>query len=426
MGIPLTPGAPVIGKKFYQGRQNYVQDLRKKINEENQNVIYLLGPRRIGKTSIVKEYFKQQNENASDRGIYLYFYCAGIKSIFEFYDKINSQLVSELGKTSGINKFSLLTLRMSSWMSKFANVTRQTIKKINVEELGIELNDPDKRESYKKLVNTLKDEFINLLKKFEMERVVLGFDEVPEVIQAILKNDKRGAEEVNLWLEHFREIRQSESEENKVQMILFGSVNMKLSLEKLGMSNIVNDSNSIDVGPLSPEHVKGLFWELTEELAIKSFIENKAIVFQFLDDKFKHCSPWAIQNFVNEYLKLSTQSLEEGLKEAYLKLFDVTGGPRYFNERLSKYYDDMNIKKVKTIIKFIVTKQVRDNLFGIDMDVIYKNFKSEHESDWEEFRKVMDILILDNIVTRKKEQILILNTVEQNFWYERLVGDHKL
>ena len=261
-----------------------------------------------------------------------------------------------------------------------------------------------------------------------MERVVLGFDEVPEAIHTILKqNEERGIKEINLWLEHFREIRQTEDRKTKIQMILFDSVNMKLSLEKIGMSNVVNDGNTIDIAPLSIKDVQGLFWALTEDQEVSEFFENKPKIEQFLKAHFTYSSPWAVQNFISEYVKLKEKTgLEQDTKEAYLKLFDIKGGPRYFNERLKKYYEDIEVQKVKHILKYIVSKHIDEGVESLDIREIHKNFHEKFGGSWEAFKGIIDILTLDNILMRKIDHYLIQNTVEKNFWYQQLVGPCKL
>jgi hypothetical protein len=428
MSLPLTPGDPVSGEKFYKGRLIYVDSLKTKINKENQSVIYLLGPRRIGKTSIIKEYFKQQNEDTNHDGIYLYFYCASVTNIVEFYNYVNEQIAKELKKVGEISKFQEVTLRIGTKFHQFRNSIRSALKKVNVKEVGIELNDPKEWDAYKEMVGKLKIEFLELIAKFEMERVVLGFDEVPEAIQNILKaNKERGEKEIKLWLEHFREIRQVNSSQGKIQMILFGSVNMKLSLERIGMTNVINDGNNIDVEPLSIEDVQTMFWELSDNQKINEFFDNKHMLDHFLHTNFTYSSPWAVQNFVSEYTKLTVKTkIEQDIKDAYLKLFDISNGPRYFNERLSKYYQASEIKQAKHILTFIVSTHVDGGVESIDVKDIHGNFKATFAGSWEDFKIIMDILTLDNILVRKVDHYLIQNTVEKNFWYQQLVGPCKI
>ena len=428
MSIPPTLGGPAVGDKFYSGRQTYVDELVGKINTEGQEAVYLLGPRRIGKTSIVKEYFRQRNTDDKDEGVYLYFYCAEATNIVEFYNTINDQLVKELKEAGEIKKIQELTLRLGTTGDKFANAIRKTIKEIGVEKLfSLKLHDPDKWENYKNHVNKLKDEFIALLGLFKMKRIVLGFDEIPEAIQTILKEDhERGAREIHLWLEHFREIRQTGH--SKVHMILFGSVNVKLTLERLEMTNLVNDGNSIDVSPLNTADSQKLFWELVEGQKVEELIKNRKFVESFLKEKFIHSSPWSIQNFVNQFVRLKDKTdIETDLKESYLRLFDIQGGPRYFRERLKKYYLEEQIPKLEHIIEFIVRQQVDGKQEPVDLKEIFENYKTKFEgSEWKDFKVIFDILMLDNILARKAEHYYVQNTVEKHFWYQQFVGPCKL
>jgi hypothetical protein len=427
MSMILTLGGPATGKKFYPGRQIYVDELVAKLNTEGQEAIYLLGPRRIGKTSIVKEYFRQRNIDNNDEGAYLYFYCAEVTNIVEFYNTVNDQIVKELKQAGDINKFQELTLRLGTTVDGFANSIRLALKKFTIKGNGVELNDPKEWEIYKDHVNKLKDEFIALLGKFGMKRIVLGFDEVPEAIQTILKERKDiGVKEIHLWLEHFREIRQAGTV--KVQMILFGSVNVKLTLENLGLTNLVNDGNTIDVLPLNTADSQKLFWELVEGQKIEDLIKNNKFVDSFLKDKFTHSSPWAVQNYVNEYIKLKEKTdLDTDLKESYLKLFDIQGGTRYFRERFKKYYGTDEISKIEHIITFIVSRQIDGKQERVDVKEIFENYKAKfQDSEWKDFKVILDILMLDNIIVRKVDHYSVQNTVEKNFWYQQFVGHCKL
>lgn len=425
--MTLTLGGPATGEKFYPGRQSYVDELVTKLNTDGQEAIYLLGPRRIGKTSIVREYFRQRNTDAKDEGVYLYFYCAEATNIVEFYNMVNDQLVQELKGLEKVNRFQALTLRLGTKVDDWKNSIRKSVKKVNAKEIGIELNDPKEWEIYKDHVNKLKDEFTALLGKFDMKRIVLGFDEVPEAIQTILNERKEvGEKEIHLWLEHFREIRQTGT--TKVQMILFGSVNVKLTLENLGLTNLVNDGNTIDVLPLNTTDSQKLFWELVEGQKIEEFIKNNKFVDSFIREKFTHSSPWAVQNYVGEYSKLKEKSdLDTDLKESYLKLFDIQGGPRYFRERFKKYYKEDQILKIEHIITFIVGSQVDGKQEKVDVNKIFENYKVKFEgSEWKDFKVILDILMLDNVIARKVDHYFVQNTVEKHFWYQQFVGPCKL
>jgi hypothetical protein len=425
--MSLTLGGPATGEKFYSGRQTYVDELMAKINKEGQEAVYLLGPRRIGKTSIVKEYFRQRNTDDKDDGVYLYFYCAEVTNIVEFYNSVNEQIIKELKQAGEINKFQELTLRLPTQMDSFKSSILTTIKKIDIKGNGIELHDPKAWDIYQNHVNKLKDEFMTLLGKFGMKRIVLGFDEVPEAIQTILKQRKDiGVKEIHLWLEHFREIRQTGT--TQVQMVLFGSVNVKLTLESLGLTNLVNDGNAIDVLPLNTDDSQKLFWELVHGQKIDDLIKNNKFVDSFLEEKFTHSSPWAVQNYVNEYIKLKDKTdLDTDLKESYLKLFDIQGGPRYFRERLKKYYIDEQISKIEHIIAFIVSKQIDGKQERVDVKEVLENYKEKFQGgEWKDFKVILDILMLDNILARRVDHYYVQNTVEKNFWYQQFVGPCKL
>ena len=418
MAIPHTTGGEATGEAFYEGRRPYVNELGSKIDDSKDNLILILGPRRIGKTSIVKQFFEERNENTDDPGVYIYI--PKIENLVDFYKKSIEEIQKSLKENGKHKKFQ--DLIRGSRVKEAIGAVQEKIEKISVAGYGVTVKDTDKWKEYTSLVATLKEEFISLILAFEKKKVVLGFDEVPEAIQHLLKN-ATGQDEVELWLEHFREIRHSTGLKDIVNLILFGSVNMKLTLEKIGQTKGVNDAFNITIKLLSPKEVKELFWDLVDTLKFKILEDNKDLVDPFLDKMFAHSSPWAIQNFLDKFESPSTkEKINDALKLAYMELFDVIGGVRSVAERLGIYHKPDDVKAIKAILKFIVQKHLDDKIEVISDKTLFAWTKKELKVDRERHHELVDILLLDNMANREAGGYSIKNTVERYFWYERLVG----
>jgi len=314
MTILHTVGAEATGKAFYKGRQSYVDELKEKVETSPENLVLILGPRRIGKTSVVKEYFRQGNQNENDKGIYIYIYVSKIQNLVDFYQMAIQEIKNALIENSANKKFNFFTLKRSLQTS--IDAIQKRIGEVSIAGYGLKFNPLDEWERYVGLLNTLKDEFISILKEFG-EKVVLGFDEVPEGVSYLI-NNPRGAEEIDIWLEHFRLMRHKEETKSQVKLILFGSVNMKLTLEKIGKSKVINDPYIMEIQPLNTKQAKELFWDLVDTLKLQSLLNEKDLVNQFIEGMFTHSSPWSIQNFLDKYKSCNHEKpIIENLKQSY-------------------------------------------------------------------------------------------------------------
>lgn len=427
MVLKHTTGGEATGRAFYQGRHHYVELLKEKVDDSNDNLILILGPRRIGKTTIVKQFFLEQNQDQNDSGIYIYIYIPKINDLVEFY-KVAINGIERVMKENGGNK-KFLSFTTKSSIQKTIGSIMDRIGEISIAGYGLKVNKVDEWEKYVSLLSTIKDEFITIITEMEKDKVVIGFDEVPEAIQYLLSKDKeKGKEEVEIWLEHFREMRHCSELVDKINLILFGSVNMKLTLEKLGQSKVINDNFTIDINPLDIKQVKELFWDLVDTLKYNVLKSNEAKLNTFLEKMFTYSSPWAIQNFLAKFdKKKAEKDLEKSLQEAYLALFDITGGGvRYLQERLKNHYQPGELDYIKAVLKYLVKMHVEESIEIVSDDELFTELSKEDGiKDREDYQRIIDILLLDNMIYRGGSGFSVKNTVEKNFWYTRMVGSCK-
>lgn len=439
MAIAHTTGGEATGNAFFKAHEKYVIEMHQKVSDSNDNLIMLLGPRRIGKTTVVKQYFLERNEDQSDSGAYIYIYVDKVPNLFEYYRAIMNSIKTFLKAHGSKKKFMFMTF--SSTSHKLLNSALSRIKKINFGEIaGLELSSPERWKEYLDELETIKGEFVSLLNEICKEvkgDIVLGLDEIPETIQHLLKtNGNEGAKEVEILLEHLRSIRKESVVKDNLNMILFGSVNMKLTLENLGQTAAINDKFILTIEPLYYDEAQVLFWDLVDTLGYTLLEDHKKQVDEFIERKFTNCTPWAIQNYLNiinptkinraitqrtnklegeEKDKKVIEILSAKLEEAYLELFDVVGGVRYLYERLGTYYQG-NISDLKKALKILSDAHLEEGLDSIED----KEFLKRMEIDGSTYDAIIDILLLDNMIQREGTGYCMSNTVECYFWNHKL------
>lgn len=424
MSLRLTVGTDAIGDGFFHRRNVYVEKLKEKLAESDENLVLILGPRRIGKTSVVREHFDRSNKDENDPGIYIYIYLEKIDNLIDFYAKVIEEINRALREYAGQTKISQL-LTSGATIKNSIESFKQSVAEIDLGKVGaIKINSPSRWETYINKLNNLQAQFLKILLDLDSKNVVLGFDEVPETILNLLKNE-RGVDEVIIWLEHFRKMRHHEKAGSSIKMVLFGSVNMKLTLEKIKQSQLVNDRYSIEIKPLNLDEAKELFWSLQETVKLKIAQEFKPEIEKFLDGMFYYCSPWAIQNFIDLLQKNGPQSITtEGLRKAYLQLFDIMGGVRYYNERLDKYYSE-GAQSARKFLAYIVLQHLDHSQRVIEDEALFNWAKQSLQMDRTQYMAIIDILIMDCLVERESTGYVLANSVERNFWYHTLVGPCK-
>ena len=444
MAIAHTTGGEATGNAFFEAHEKYVTEMHQKINDSNDNLIMLLGPRRIGKTTVVKQYFLERNDDENDSGAYIYIYVDKVPNLFEYYRAIMKSIKTFLKAHGSKKKFLFMTF--SSTSHKLLNGALNRIKKINFGEIGgLELSSPERWKEYLQELETIKGEFVSLLNEICKEvngNIVLGLDEIPETIQHLLRtNGEEGAKEIEILLEHLRSIRKESVIKDNLNMILFGSVNMKLILENLGQTAAINDKFILTIEPLYYEEAQTLFWDLVDTLEYELLESHKDQVNEFIERKFTNCTPWAIQHYLNiinptkitraitqktkklegeEKVKKEAEVLSAKLEEAYLELFDVVGGVRYLFERLGTYYQG-NINDLKKALKILSDIHIVENRESIED----KEFSDRMGVDGQTYDDVVDILLLDNMIQREGTGYCMSNTVECHFWNHKLRNKEK-
>lgn len=350
----VTGGVPS-GEDFYEGRQKYVQELASKIEKQE---IAVIGPRRTGKTSVVKTYFESL-KNKDDR-IPLYI---NLESCSNPYDIINEIAGKLLDQKSGIKAvFQNVTEKANEWTGKLKNI-------FDTVELGSDVGVTIKlkiRQVTEQKLERLGNEFKELCGSTE-RRLVVALDEIPEAIWKYVNNgDKPGKEErirhIGILLSFFRDIRQTNKSSGNLRFIYSGSINFATTLKKLGFAEDHNDLGHFTIPFLSPSETIDVAEQLISGEKIQ--IESRDDLIEVLEKQFGRTTPYYVQLYV-EQLKNITISKPPGyrisksdLASAFQKLLNAEFGPEYFYRRIETYHPE-NKNQILKILHVIALNQTQ-------------------------------------------------------------------
>jgi hypothetical protein len=224
--------------------------------------LLLLAPRRVGKTSLLRNLELTPNDNY----VFLYNIVQSCSSVHEYYERIIENLFkSEF--TNRLNKF-------TNWGKEALADFRGSIKGINFSEAGIEFESQERTLTHKDLKT--------LLDKIQIkEKLIIVIDEFPDVLEKIHRDQGHGAAE--LFLSGCRELWQDPALDQKIQFIFTGSIGLDSLVNKLNLSDLINVLINVTVDPLSEEKAlefiefvsKKSDEEITFSDDVKSYILNK-------------------------------------------------------------------------------------------------------------------------------------------------------
>jgi hypothetical protein len=199
------------------------------------------GPRRIGKTTLLKEALRRPQEGFHP----VYVFVESVDSTDELYRKLLSALLDQ----SFVGPLSRASRRFATW-----------VKQIRIEEIGDKV-----RFGAAGDVDYLQ-EFLGFCRGLELDgRVVLMVDELPQALENILgdKSDA-GREQAVRLLQTLRDCRHDPLLEDRVQFVFAGSIGLENVAAALGASKHINDLEPLRIPPLTADEGRDF---LAQELA---------------------------------------------------------------------------------------------------------------------------------------------------------------
>jgi hypothetical protein len=286
----LPGGVPEPDELF--GREHLIQCVWDLLAGNN---IYLVAPRRFGKTGVMAHVLKRPREGFLP--VYLdvedvhdpdRFASELIAALLE-HDKLRSTLSAAKGLPSGLMDF--LTSR---------------VHKVRTDYFEVELKDL--------IHDTWKESAKALILEMEKAKDTLIFiiDEFPQFIDNIER--KHGADGARAFLEWFRSLRMKQKDRlRRFRFILGGSTGIDIILRRLEVSDKLNDCFRVPVEAISKEAAEGLLKGLAERYKLTFTPEAFTHIFELI-------SP-PVPYFL--HLLISQLILEEKLRNRDLSPQDI-------------------------------------------------------------------------------------------------------
>lgn len=237
---------------------------------EKGNHILFVAPRRVGKTSIMKDLADHPMDGYSC----IYEDIESVKSKNEFYKRLFDLLIQCLDR-SNIKKAKEL---LGRWTKRFK------ITEINKSGVKFETKEIDYESELRNIIPELAKTNV---------RTVIFLDEFAEVINK-LKTQGKQEDAIDI-LHTLREIRSDEDFSN-FTLVFAGSIGLQFVIKSIDRPKLINDLHPVETGALNEEEAAALIHQLTEKATIKFSDE----VIGYLLMKVNHLLPYYIQLMIEE------------------------------------------------------------------------------------------------------------------------------
>lgn len=262
-------GPPVTDKDYLKTRRFLVKRLKELVKDCS---VIIEAPRRYGKTSIIKELMHQEEKkDKKNRKLNTIFLeLEGEKSVQDFCFRLYGGLLVLYWGKRKID--ALQRLFGKGW-----NALAARLKKLKIPELEIELREKTRDYSFDKWKEIITP-MIAGLNAFELTTII-AFDEFPDMLMNFKKKSKDETafkdtvDDLTAWL---RSLRQSQSNDCKYRFVFCGSINLRKTLEDMGISKRINDLEPFVIPPITKEDATLLIEMLSRKYKLKIEPEGMA------------------------------------------------------------------------------------------------------------------------------------------------------
>ncbi len=344
---PKTIVGPVATGDYYFPRKEIVEEIWDEL--EKGNFILLAAPRRVGKTSVMRDIEANPREN--------------YKVTFENIQAVKSEI--DFYKT--LYKLILNCLSTSKKASKWLSAYIKTKKITEISTSGIKIE--DKELDYLHEINTIFKDLDN-----NTETIVLLLDELPEVLHQLDKSGKK--DEAIAILHQLRAWRQSNLK--KMQFVFAGSVGIHYVVKNIeGRTSSLNDLIPAICNPLTREEALDYIeWATSNNASIQYDNELK----NYLLQKIQHYyTPYFINLMLGEIDKIARKRnnaaiTEKDIDQAFLNVEKNNEHFADWKNRLKDYMPNKDFEFVNEILTHIA------HLGSISIQSIYNKAVTHGET----------------------------------------------
>jgi hypothetical protein len=321
-------GNPVTHKNYLKTRLFLVKDLKKLLKKRS---IIVEAPRRFGKTSVIKEFIRRENAKDEEKQEFniLFFELEGEKTVNDFCFKLFKELLKLYHVRKKINALS--TLLGNTW-----NVLAARLKKIKVPGFELELQEITRDYSFPEWKRKITP-MIEHLNSFEKKTIIV-FDEFPDMLMNFKKQEGENLnfkDTTDTLLAWFRSLRQIQDEECKYGFVFCGSINLRKTLEEIGLGKRINDLEPFLIPPIESDDARLLI----ELLAKKYRLEIAPDGILYMVSKIKNGSLYYGQILIKALRETREKSFSsQRIKTVYEgMLLRGNHDLNHFHSRLEEY-----------------------------------------------------------------------------------------
>ncbi|MCD6585008.1 MAG: TniB family NTP-binding protein [Desulfobacteraceae bacterium] len=395
-------GFPVTNRNYLESRLFLVDEMRDLVSKRS---IVIESPRRFGKTSVIKEFIRQENaKDEKDREFNILFLeLEGEETVNQFCYKLFKELLKLYRirkKIDAVKQF-----LGDSW-----NALASRLKKIDAMAVGLEIQEKTREYDFLKWKGKITP-LITGLNSFD-KRTVIVFDEFPDMLQNFkikgmaAADFKTVTDSLTAWLRSLRQIQESGC---KYQFIFCGSINLRKTLEEIGVSKRINDLETFVVPPIKNEEAKLLIESLAQEYDIA--IDPDSI--QFMVSKTTGGSPYYGQIIFKALRDTREKSFTSGKVEAIYEAM-LRGGDHdlnHFHSRLEDYLSPLERECSKIILKHLCYETIYET-------ELYDLLLFE-KCNFEKFQAVVNRLICEGYIIRdinNKNNLKFVSPILKDWW----------
>jgi len=382
--LPKTIVGPPVTGDYYYPRTEIVDDIW--IELLKGNCILIAAPRRVGKTSIMRDI----ERNPKEGYIVKFESIQAVKSEKEFYETLYLLVLSCLGKSVKAKK------RILRFFKK---------KKISEIDIKGKIKIEDKAFKYLEEINTIFRELDD-----NSETIVLLLDELPEVLHEIDKAGK--TEEAKAILKQLRTWRQSDFK--KLQFVVAGSIGIHYVVKTIeGRTADLNDLKKIVCEPLNKTQALDYIGWATQKATIKYSDKLKTYLLETIQHYY---TPYFINLMLDEIDRKGRKDnipniTNSDIDIAFNKVIKNNDHFADWKSRLKDYMPKDDFDFVNEILIHIAHKDF------ITIQTIY-NKAGEHEKTTDYMELISDLEEDGYIVeeTEGNKKYVFISPFLKEFW----------
>jgi hypothetical protein len=376
-------GNPVTHKDFLRARLYLVEGLKQLLRKCS---VIIDAPRRFGKTSVIKEFMRQENAKKKENQEFnvLFLELEGEETVSDFCLLVFKELLNLYRLRKKLDKVSKLL--GDTW-----NALASHLPKIKIPGLELELREKTRDynlSKWKEKINPL----IKNLNSFNT-RTVIVFDEFPDMLLNFKKKDPEGLnfkdtiDALTAWL---RSLRQTQADGCKYQFVFSGSIHLRKTLEDMGISKRINDLEPFVIPPITKDEAKLLLESLAKKYGLQIEPDSISYMVSKISDGSLYYGQILVKALRDSRGKVFSLARVKAIYEEMLR-----GGDHdlsHNHSRLEWYLTPLEKESSETILKHLCHEPAHEK--EIHDLLLYE------KCSYEQFQKVVNRLIYEGYIIR--------------------------